>query len=441
MLKSLRPGLERYLSNTAWLLTEKIIRTLINFFVVAWVARHLGPAQFGVLNFAQSLIFLFAAVATLGVDNILIRELVYKKFSQGPLLFTSLALKLMAALVVISLIFVGLLFSGIDIETKLIISLISFSLLFQSCNVIEFFFQAKVRSRYIAFTNLVMVTISSIIKVCLILTDAPLIAFAAVVTLDAILVAILLIIFFVKSGEQFTDWQFDRTIAEHILSNGFPLFVSGVLVAIYLRIDQVLLHELIGPEVVGQYAVAIRLVDTYNIIPVAVASTLNPAIIAARGAAHYLPRLQALYDILIWSSIAAIIGSLLLGSWFIQITFGEAYLDAVLPFQIQMASSLFLAIGYVTNTWLLAENRQVHMLIRAALGILINVLLNLLMIPMFGPVGAAVATLMTQFSMTLLYMLVIGEIRPLAKMVFRSFNPFSAFIRVSHQALPRTRSP
>jgi len=435
MPKLLRPGLERYVSNTAWLLTEKIIRTLINFVVVAWIARYLGPAQFGVLSFAQSLLFLFAAVATLGVDNILIRELVSKKFAQGPLLFTSLALKLIAASIVIAVMFAGLFAASIDAETKLIVFLISFSLLFQSCNVIEFFFQAKVRSRYIAFTNLLMVLISSTVKVWLILVEAPLIALAAVITLDAILVAALLLIFFVKSGEHFSDWTFDRVIARQILKDGFPLFVSGTLVAIYLRIDQVLLHALIGPEVVGQYAVAIRLVDTYNIIPVAVASALNPAIIAAKGTANYLSRLQALYDLLIWSSIAAIMGSALLGAWFIQLMFGEVYRDAVLPFQIQMVSALFLAIGYVTNTWLIAENRQVHMLIRSALGILVNVLLNLMLIPVFGPVGAAVATLVTQFSITLLYLLTIGEVRPLARMVFRAFNPFQAYRRIYQQAL------
>ena len=182
-------GFRRYFANTTWLIAEKIFRLAVGLFVGVWVARFLGPEQFGMLSYAQAFVGLFGAFATLGMDGVVIKHLVQDEKNRDLLLGTALILKLfgaMVALVIIGIVTVSTSRENIDV---ILITIIASTLIFQSLNVIDFYFQSKVLSRYIVIVNLISQLAANLIRITLILINAPLIAFACVILFDAVILA------------------------------------------------------------------------------------------------------------------------------------------------------------------------------------------------------------------------------------------------------------
>ena len=183
-------GFKRYFANTSWLIAEKISRLFVGLFVGVWVARYLGPEQFGTISYAQALVGIFAGISTLGLDGIVIRNIVKDETSRDLILGTSFIIKLIGALVTIFIIVFFALTSSLEKNDVVIISIIACTLFFQSLNVIDFYFQSIVLSRYIVIVNLIGQLIAGFIRIYLILSSSPLIAFAFVILIDAIILAI-----------------------------------------------------------------------------------------------------------------------------------------------------------------------------------------------------------------------------------------------------------
>ena len=416
-------GFRRYAANTIWLLAERVFRTLVNFFVAVWVARYLGPTGFGTLSFAQSFVFLFSALSSLGLDSIVVRDLVRRADQKYRILGSAFALKLAGALLTFPVLAVAILFTDTDTSTRLLVFVVAASVIFQSLNVLDFYFQSQVLSRYVAIATSLMASVSAIVKIALILLDAPLIAFAIMMGVDAMVLAAGLLYFYLKAGQELRAWKFDPTIARSLLVESLPLILSGLVVSIYLRIDQVMINQMIGAAAVGQYAVAVRISEAYYLIPLAITSSLFPAIVAAREANRetYHHRLQGLYDVLVWSALAATAVILIFGDGLISLLFGPAYTDASVVLRIHILAAVFVSVGLVSNKYFAAENRQIHVLYRSLIGVVINVVLNLLWIPRYGVAGAAMAIVATQFATTYLYTAISGDVRVLVVMSMRSF--------------------
>ena len=239
-------GFQRYIANTSWLIAEKIIRLVVGLFVGVWVARYLGPEQFGTLSYAQAFVGLFGAVATLGMDGVVIKHLVKDEGNSDLLLGTAFTLKLLSAMV--ALVFIGIVAVTTSNDNKdiIIITIIASALVFQSLNVIDFYFQSKVLSKYIVLVNLISQLIVSMIRIALILTNAPLIAFAYVIMFDAIILAVGYIYVYKHKNLSFRQWKFNKLTASEILKYSWPLALSGIVISIYMKIDQVMIKEMLG---------------------------------------------------------------------------------------------------------------------------------------------------------------------------------------------------
>jgi len=273
----------KYFKNTSWLLGEKILRMTVGLFVGVWVARYLGPEQFGLFSYVMSFVGLFTAIATLGLDSIVVRELVKDETQKWALIGTSFYLKVIGAFLTLGILAVAVNFTSNDQYTNMLVFIIASSTLFQSFNVIDFYFQAKVLSRFVVYANIIGLSLSSVVKVTLILNEAPLVAFVWVVFFDSIVLALGLIYFFIK--EMTCDIQkisFKKEAAILLLKDCWPLILSGIVISVYMKIDQVMIKEMLGSEAVGQYAVAVRLSELWYFIPMIVVSSLFPAIINAK---------------------------------------------------------------------------------------------------------------------------------------------------------------
>jgi O-antigen/teichoic acid export membrane protein len=248
-LKSLKDnqGFMKYLKNTSWLFCEKILRMIVGLFVGIWVARYLGPEQFGLFSYAQSFVGLFTAFATLGLDGIVVRELVKDESRRDELIGTAFWMKLFGAFLVLMVLAVAVGFTSNDSLTNSLVFIIASATIFQSFNVIDMYFQAKVMSKYAVFANVISLLLSSMVKIYLIMIKAPLIWFAWSFLFDSFVLACGFLYFFLKNSKlSLKRWSFSKSVAFELLKDSWPLILSGIVVSVYMKIDQVMIKEMLG---------------------------------------------------------------------------------------------------------------------------------------------------------------------------------------------------
>ena len=394
----LSAGFKKYFVNIGWLFFERIIGMVITFFVGVYVARYLGPANFGLLSYAGSFVGLFAGIATLGLDGIVVRELVKDEKKRDELLGTTFVLKVIGAVLVIGMLTIAIRFTNNDNFTNLLIFIIAIGTIFQSFNVIKFYFQAKVLSKYTVFAQVFSAILCSIIKLLLIYFNMGLIYFATVTLLGNIILASGLIVMYTKQKSSLLNWSINFGLAKNLLKDSWPLMLSGIAISIYLKIDQVMIRNMLDTKAVGNYAVAVRLSEVWYFIPMAITSSVFPAIINAKKISEklYYERLQKLYDLMVIFAISIIIPITFLSKFIIHLLFGPLYNQAASVLSIHIWALIFVCLGTARSNWILPENLQRYSLIYLLIGAITNILLNLLLIPRFGINGAAYATLFSQ---------------------------------------------
>jgi O-antigen/teichoic acid export membrane protein len=387
-------GFRRYFANTSWLFGEKILRMGVGLFVGVWVARYLGPEQFGLFSYVQSFVGLFAFIATLGLDSIIVRELVQDESRRDVLIGTAFWLKLIGGFWVLAVITITVNFIPNDHATNLLVFIVTSATIFQCFNVIDFYFQSKVLGKYIVLANVISFLLSTIVKIALILTNAPLIYFAWSVVFDSVILSLGFVYYYRYTKHQLTSWRWDTEIAKELLRNSWPLILSSIAIAIYLKIDQVMIKEMMSNEAVGQYAAATRISEAWYFIPVVIASSLFPSIINAKKQSKelYYARLQKLYDIMVWVAIVIAMPMTLLSNWVVLLLYGGAYRQAGSVLMIHIWAGVFVSFGVVKGKWLLLENMLTYGMICTCFGALSNIVLNLLLINKMGIKGSAVAT-------------------------------------------------
>ena len=408
-LKSLKnhQGFMKYFKNTSWLFMEKILRMTVGLFVGIWVARYLGPEQFGVFSYAQSFVGLFTAIATLGLDGIVVRELVKDESRRDELIGTAFWMKLVGAFLVLIFLAVAVNFTSNDTETNALVFIIASATIFQSFNVVDMYFQAKVMSKYVVYANTASLFMSAIVKITLILNDAPLIVFAWVVLFDSFVLGVGFVYFYIKNNSTFSikNLKFNKLTAVNLLRDSWPLILSGIVVSVYMKIDQVMIKEMLDSEAVGQYAAAVRLSEAWYFIPMVIASSLFPAIINAKKINEklYYERLQKLYDLMVWIAIAIALPMTFLSDWVVELLYGGQYNEAGGVLMIHIWAGIFVFLGVASGQWFVAGNMQLLSFHRTLLGAIVNVVLNIILIPKYGINGAAISTIIGQIFATYIF--------------------------------------
>lgn len=390
-------GFMRYFKNMSWLFFEKALRILVGLFVGAWVARYLGSEQFGLFSYAQSFAGICAVFATLGLESIVVRELVKDENRTDQLIGTAFWMKLAGAFLVLLILTVAINFTSNNTYTTILVFIIASATIFQSFNVVYFYFRAKVLSKYAVYNNVVVLLLSSIIKIILILNEAPLIYFAWVVLFDSLVLALGFIYFYTKKSSSIKHWQFDKVVAIELLKNSWPLLFSGVAITVYLKIDQVMIQSILGSAAVGQYAAAVRLSEALFFVPGIIAGSLLPAIINTKKQSEtlYNQRVQKLCSLVAWLAIIVALLITFLGDWLVNLLYGVEYYQAASVLIIHIWSGIFAALLASSGQWFIVENLTHLALYRNISGAVVNIALNIALIPHHGIQGAAVATLIS----------------------------------------------
>lgn len=398
-LKSLKEhqGFVKYFKNTSWLMGEKFFRIAISLFVGIWMARYLGPEKFGLFSYAQSFVELFAIFITLGLDAILVKELLDKKSNNDILLGTAFVLKICGFFLMTLVLLVSIQFTNKTSLENTIIYIMLGSVFFQVFNVIDFFFQAKVLSKYIVFTNTIALLFSSIFKIILIINEASLLYFAMSVVLEALISALGYIYFYRYHGEDFKAWKFDYVIAKKLLYQSWPLILSGIAISLYMKIDQVMISNIMGNKFVAYYAVAVKFSNIWFFLTVILTNSLFPAILNAKNVSEekYQYRIINLYRLLVIIAVVISILVYIFSSQLILYTYGIQYQESIVLLKLYIWSIIFVFLNNGSWKWYIAEGLQNIATIRLAIGAISNIILNYFWIKSYGLVGAAYATLIS----------------------------------------------
>jgi len=397
-IKSLRhhQGFMRYFKNTSWLFFEKILRMTVGLFVGIWVARYLGPEQFGLFSYAQSFVCLFATVATLGLNGIVVRELVKDSSRQGEIIGTVFILKLVGAFAVLLFLAIAVGFVGNDRYTNMLIFIVGSATIFQSFNVIDFYFQSKVLCKYVVYANIISLCASSVVKIVLILNEAPLIAFAWVVLFDSFVLACGFVFFYAKNNLliKIQNLRFNKKTALSLLKDSWPLIIAGLALSTQSYIDQVMLKELIGLKDVAYYSIAFKLFAVFGFVPVIIYQTFLPAIVNFKivSVNLYNFRMLNLYRLMFFLFVFISVPIFFLGEHSVVLLYGEPYAVAGYLFSIFGFRLLFAFMGVGRSSYLLNENMQKHSLYTLLVASILNVVLNYIFIPIYGVYGAILTT-------------------------------------------------
>ena len=407
-----REGLQKVLKNILWLFYDRFFRMGFSLIVGALLARYLAPSLYGVFNYAFSFVALFAVLGSLGLDNIFIREMVKSPDKENVFLGTAFLLKLAGGfLVVIFSVGVIVLTKPNDPLSQALVLIVAAGYVLQSVNVIDLYFQSRIKSKYTVISNNVAFIVSSAAKLTFIFLKAPLIVFVWLYIAEIVISDLGLLIFYHRLGCKTKLWRFNPEVALNLLRDSWPLILSGAAVMIYMRIDQVMIGNMIGNTQLGLYSSAVKISEVWYFIPMAIVSSIYPKIIESKKTSLdlYNRRTQQMFNVMaMLGYFAAFVGTFFSGL-IIRWIFGQDYVGAANILSVHIWCGLFISMGVSRGSWLINENIMRFQLYTASLGALVNVVLNLFLIKRYGGVGAAFATLISQVMVSYLATLFVSR--------------------------------
>ena len=385
-------------SNAAWIIFCRIIQAMLSLFVGMWTARYLGPSNYGLINYASSLAAFVAPIAYLGINEVLVLDIVNNPDDEGKTVGTAISISLMmAVLCMIAIMIFVQLTSQNEVETKVVCAFYNIALIFRTFQIAQYWFQAKLLSKYTSVASILVYIAVSAFKIYLVVTGKSILWFVACCLLDeALIMATTLLLYHRLGGERLS---FSKTVAFRLISKSKNFIVPNLMITIFAQTDRIMLKLMIDNAAAGIYSAAMTCANMSSFVFVAIIDSFRPSIFSWRKSniEIYETRIKQLNSIVIYLSICQCVGFMVLAKPVIYILYGSEYMEAAAVLQVLIWYTLFSYLGAVRNIWVLAEEREKYLWVINVAGVLLNVTANYMLIPIYGPIGAAVASLLTQF--------------------------------------------
>ena len=389
----------KLVKNISWLFFDKIFRMAYGIFISVLVARYLGPVAFGELNFSIAFVYVFLVISSLGMEQVLIRELTLTKEKRNQIISTSLIMRGVASSVVYLLVIAMVVCYNPGVSTDLLVIIIGTQIILQITDVFFAVFMAEVNSKYVVLAKNIGFLLSGLVKLVLVFMKFSLVWFA-LATVVEFLVCSLLIIWFFKSK---TDIRislkyWDKQIGKQILNSSYPLIISSVFYVIYTKLDQVMLGYLTSSDEVGYYAVAAKLSEVWYFIPSAIVNSFYPELVKLKEQDSNSFKILTLRLMTALSALALCIA--LFFTFFsdilIESLYGIEYITSGKVLTIHIWSCIIVFSAVVSGAWFVINRLEKYSFYRTGTGALVNVALNFILIPAYGALGAAAATLVAK---------------------------------------------
>lgn len=407
--------------NAGWMIGEKIIQMLISLIVSLLTARYLGPSNYGLINYAMSFVAFLASFCTLGINSLLVKELVDRPEKEGEVLGTALVLQgissLLSAMTIVSVV------SIIDRDeptTIMVVALCSLGLIFKIFGTFNYWFQRHLRSRFTAVATLIAYITTAIYRVVLMISGQDVTLFALATSVDYVVLAVMLLIFYKKCEGQRIG--FSWAYGKELLSRSKHFILAGLMVSIYGQTDKLMLKQMLDVTQTGFYSTATAVNSMWCFVLSAIIDSMYPSIMEAHKSGDerlFKKKNRQLYAIVFYISMAAAIAINILAEPVIYILYGEVYLPAAMPLRIVSWYTAFSYLGVARNAWIVSKNKQRYLVVLYLAAAVINVALNCLLIPLLGVSGAAIASLAAQMLTGFVLPFFIKELRDNAKLMLQ----------------------
>ncbi|UNU26149.1 flippase [Microcoleus vaginatus] len=431
--QKLGPGLRQVISNIAWLFTDQILQMGLGLFVGLWVARYLGPTQFGLLNYAMAFVSLFSSVATMGLGTLVVRNIARDPECKNETLGTAFGLQFTGGCITLLLtVTVIALLKPNDTLTRWLVGIIAAGTIFNAFEAINFWFQSQIQSKYTVLAKNSVCFLVAAVRIGLVTIKAPLLAFAWIRLAEVALVGMAYVYFYKLTGNKIKDWQFSWERCKELLSESWPIILSGLAIYVYSKTDQIMLGAMNKNAELGYYAAAVKISEICDFLPMIISSSLFPKLANLRKTNYeeYLNKFQIYSDIMIFLWLGVALPISLLSPWIVHLLYGENYAKSAAVLAIYVWAQFGSNFGVARSTYLNIEGQLRYGLYLTVVGSIFNVGLNFLLIPKYGAFGATVATLITYFYVIILVNFLIKELRPFGNFIWRSLNLYKAACRI-----------
>lgn len=393
-----RQQLQKTIGNTGWLMLDRILRMVIGLTIGAWIARYLGPSQFGELAYVLSFIAFFQVITRLEADGFIVRDIAQERGETSVVLGTALWLRLLfGVLSWVFSVFFMFIFHPKDYKLIVLTAIVGATLVFQASDTVDLWFQSQSQSKRTVIAKLSAYLFSNGVKVLLLLFKAPLVAFAGVICLEGAVLALGLAIAFHRFPTN-NRWKASLDQARHLLSLCWPYIVSGLMITTYLRIDQIMLKEILGEQALGIYAAALPISQVWAVIPATLVTSLAPYVAQRKSRDEGLYQ-EALVKIFRFFAIVALLGAALTAltsPWVIRLLYGSQYQSAAPILSIHVFVNLFVFQSIAQSLWVTNNNVRTVIMLSTVLSAIISIISNFILINKFGIQGAVYSILCTE---------------------------------------------
>ena len=369
----------------------------ISLLVGLLTARYLGPANYGLIHYAAAYTGFFSAFCTLGINSILVKELTDSPNEEGEILGTALFLRavssILSAVVILCIVYVA---DRGDTTVMAVVCLSGVGMVFQIFEIFHYWFQSRLQSKVTAMISLAAYLLTAGYKVLLLLRGKTVAWFAFAGTMEQICAAVLLLAAYRRQNGG--RLRISRERAGHLLQKSCHFILPGFMVAVYAQTDKIMLGRMISEAEIGYYSTAVSMCNVWCFVLSAIIDYMYPGITKAHQTNEGLfrRRNKQLYALIFYLSTAVSVLLSCCAEPLVTFLYGEAYLPAAAPLRVITWYTAFSYLGVARNAWVVCKNRQKHLVWVYGMAAVSNVLLNLLLIPAWGAVGAAAASLAAQ---------------------------------------------
>ncbi len=418
---------KKVFNNAKWIIICKIAQSIIQLIVGMLCARYLGPDNYGLINYAASIVAFAMPVMKLGFDATLVQELVESPHKEKEIMGTSVTLNIITSCLCIGLVTLFAFLTNMgDTTVILVCFLYSLSILFAAVEMIQYWYQYKLMSKYSSLVMLGSYVVVSVYKIILLITAKSVYWFALSNSLDFGIIGFALIGIYLKKGNGFA-FSFER--AKSMLNRSKHYILASLMIVVIQNTDHIMITTMVGTEKNGFYSAAITCTTIAQFVYIAIIDSFRPLILQNKkdNSPDYELNTARLYSITLYMAIVQCIVFTVFAGLIIKVLYGSEYLNSVAILRILMWYFIFSVMGSVRNVWILAEGKQKYLWIINLSGALFNIVFNGVLIPFYGACGAAFASLMTQFFANFVLGFIMKPIRYNNRIIIRSLNPVFLF--------------
>lgn len=433
---------KKILSNSVWMIIQHMYSMLTSLIIVALIARHLGPSDYGLINYCASVITIFTTLAGLGLENLIVSEIIRNPDREGGYLGTALVMRLASSFISYPLILALIAALNPGNNTLLLVAAFqALGMVFQSYDVLVYWFRLKLEMKYVSVALICAITVASLLRVILLVNKATVEWFALAISVQAFVAGLLITAFFLTKKD--VRLKVNSNDAKALLRISYNCIISSMSIVIYMEADKIILENMTDSAHVGIYSAAVLMATCWQFIPNALIDSSRPVILEKRKISYeeYIDQFKLIMGGVNLMSFVFALLMTCLGWVVIYVIYGIEYLGAFIPLIILSWASFIGVSGYTRTIWITGESLYKYEKYYAVSAAILNIVLDIVFIWKFGIVGAAVATLITYVYEVLIVPLFFKETKDFTRMYFQSFKMIPRFSAEAVRMIRRRMTP